>query len=66
LADKAAALSWIRNGCASCWRGPSPGMSLSFNHLDSGAEARFIQRAGSEPRLVLYGDEAESEASPAR
>jgi len=45
---------------------PQTGASLSFIHLDTGVEARFIQRAGSEPRLVLYGDEAEREASPAR
>jgi hypothetical protein len=38
---------------------------LSFIHLGSGVEARFIQRAGSEPRLVLYGDEAEREAPAA-
>jgi hypothetical protein len=45
---------------------PQAGPPLSFIHLASGVEARFIQRAGSEPRLVLYGDEAEREASQVR
>ncbi len=44
---------------------PQAGEALSFIHLGSGVEARFKLNAGAQPRLVLYGDEAEREASPA-
>ena len=45
---------------------PQTGEPLSFIHLGSGVEARFIQQEGQEPKLLLYGDEATREALGAR
>lgn len=45
---------------------PQAGEPLSFIHLGTGVEARFTRAPGREPRLLLYGDEAEREAAAAR